>query len=182
MTAPTHLSPGQSGIRWLWIAALIIALDQLSKLWIVNNLELGQSISLLPVFDIFRTFNEGAAWSMFANAVGAQRWIFSSLAIVVSIALVIYLRRKVLATQYLLAFGLTLIVGGALGNLIDRMRLGHVIDFFLAHWGESRFPVFNVADSAISVGAALVVLDALFESRRERLAATAPKQASKQVE
>jgi signal peptidase II len=167
----------RSGIRLLWISALVIVVDQMSKWWIVHHLAIGQSIELLPVFAILRTFNLGAAWSMFADAGGAQRWIFTVLAIVVSAALIYWLRRLALATHTLLATGLALILGGALGNALDRLRLGHVVDFFFAHWGDSKFPVFNVADSAISIGAVLVVLDALHESRREKLAAQAPKQA-----
>ena len=177
MTDATHPPLAQSGIRLLWISALVIAVDQVSKWWIVHHLALGQSIELLPVFAILRTFNTGAAWSMFADAGGAQRWIFTVLAVGVSAALIYWLRRLALSTHTLLATGLALILGGALGNALDRMRLGHVVDFFFAHWGDSKFPVFNVADSAISVGAVLVVLDALHESRREKQATQATKQA-----
>ncbi len=177
MTDAPHPPLAQSGIRFLWISVLVIALDQLSKWWIVHNLEVGQTIPLLPVFSILRTYNLGAAWSMFADAGGAQRWIFTVLAVGVSVALVYWLRRLALSAHTMLATGLALILGGALGNALDRVRLGHVIDFFFAHWGDKTFPVFNVADSAISVGAALVVLDALRESRREKQAAQAPKQA-----
>jgi signal peptidase II len=167
----------QSGIRLLWISVVVIAIDQLSKWWIVHNLEDGQSIELLPVFAILRTFNPGAAWSMFADAGGAQRWIFTALAIGVSAALVYWLRRLALSTHTLLGTGLALILGGALGNALDRVRLAHVIDFFFAHWGDSKFPVFNVADTAITIGAALVILDAIRDSHREKQAARAPKQA-----
>jgi signal peptidase II len=177
MSDAPNLPLAQSGIRLLWIAVVVIAIDQLSKWWIVSNLEVGQSIELLPVFAILRTFNTGAAWSMFADAGGAQRWIFSVLAVGVSAALIYWLRRLALSTHTLLATGLALILGGALGNALDRVRLAHVIDFFFAHWNDAKFPVFNVADSAITVGAALVVLDALRESRREKQAAQTPKQA-----
>jgi signal peptidase II len=172
----TNLSLDQSGIRCLWISAAVLAIDQISKWWIVSNLEVGQSIELLPVFAILRTFNTGAAWSMFADAGGAQRWIFTVLAAIVSVALVYWLRRLALSTHALLCSGLALILGGALGNALDRARLGHVVDFFFAHWKDARFPVFNVADSAITVGAVLVVFDALLESRRDKQAAQAPKQ------
>jgi signal peptidase II len=177
MTNFTNPPLVQSGIRLLWIAVVVVAVDQLSKWWIVHNLELGQSIELLPVFAILRTFNTGAAWSMFADAGGAQRWIFTVLAVGVSAALIYWLRRLALSTHTLLATGLALILGGALGNALDRVRLGHVIDFFFAHWKDAKFPVFNVADSAITVGAVLVVLDALHESRREKQAAQATRQA-----
>ena len=177
MTDASHPPLAQSGIRLLWISVLVIVIDQLSKWWIVSNLEIGQSIELLPVFAILRTFNTGAAWSMFDHAGGAQRWVFTVLAVGVSVALVYWLRRLAVSTHTMLAAGLALILGGALGNALDRVRLAHVIDFFFAHWGNSTFPVFNVADSAITVGAVLVVLDALRESRREKQSAQAPKQA-----
>lgn len=157
-----------TGIRWLWISGAVIVLDQLTKLWIVASIPVGHSNYVLPVLNIIHTYNPGAAWSMFANAGGAQRWIFSALAIVVSVVLVYWLRRLALATHALLIAGLTLILGGAIGNVLDRLRLGHVVDFIQVHWNDSYFPAFNVADSAISVGAAFVILDALLEGRRER--------------
>lgn len=170
MNTYTSLPASQSGIRWLWIAAGVILLDQLTKFWVVSTLALEQTVPVLPVFSIHRTFNEGAAWSMFANAGGAQRWVFSALAVGVSIGLVVWLRRLALASHALLITGLTLILGGAIGNVIDRLRLGHVIDFLLFFWNNSRFPAFNIADSAITVGAGLVILDAILEGRRERQA------------
>jgi signal peptidase II len=127
---------------------------------------------VLPVLNIIHTYNPGAAWSMFANAGGAQRWVFSVLAVVVSAVLVYWLRRLALSTQRLLIGGLTLILGGAIGNVLDRLRLGHVVDFVQVHWNDSYFPAFNVADSAISIGAVFVVLDAIRESQRERRAKT----------
>jgi signal peptidase II len=167
MSAPT-ISFRESGLRWAWMAAIVVVLDQLTKYWVVSTMYLEERIVVLPVFDIFRTFNEGIAWSWFANAGGAQRWVISALAIVVSIVLVYWLRRLALATHTLLITGLTLILGGAIGNVIDRLRLGHVIDFLSAHWGNAYFPAFNVADSAITLGAVCVILDALRETLRER--------------
>ena len=158
----------ESGLRWWWIAAVAIVLDQLTKLWIVDSIPNGGSVTVLPVLNIIHTYNPGAAWSMFANAGGAQRWVFSGLAVVVSVVLIYWLRRLQLSAQALLAAGLTLILGGAIGNVIDRLRLGHVVDFVQVHWGNSYFPAFNVADSAISIGAVFVVLDALREAQRER--------------
>src|SRR5262245_13535740 len=109
----------QSGIRWMWIAALVIVADQLSKIWIQENVVLWKEvIELLPVLNIHHTFNTGAAWSFCADCGGAQRWIFSGLAVVVSVVLLVWLRRLSLATNKLLITGLTLIVGGAIGNLI----------------------------------------------------------------
>jgi signal peptidase II len=158
----------ESGLKWWWLAAAAIVLDQLTKLWIVDSIPNGGSVTVLPVLNIIHTYNPGAAWSMFANAGGAQRWVFSGLAVVVSVVLVYWLRRLSLASQGLLVTGLTLILGGAIGNVLDRLRLGHVVDFVQVHWGNSYFPAFNVADSAISVGAVFVVLDALLEAKRER--------------
>jgi signal peptidase II len=123
---------------------------------------------LLPVLDIVLTYNTGAAFSMLADAAGWQRWLFVALALGVSVTLVVWLRRLAAATQGLIACGLALIIGGALGNMLDRLRLGHVIDFVHAHWGQHYFPAFNVADSAITVGAALLLLDALREARGGR--------------
>jgi signal peptidase II len=173
MNETTSIPIASSGVRWLWIAAFVIVLDQLSKLWIQGSMELYESIEVLPVLNIYHTFNPGAAWSFLAHADGWQRWMFSALAIAVSAGLVVWLRRLALAQQALLIAGLTLIVGGAIGNLIDRLYLGHVVDFILVHWGNSYFPAFNVADSAISVGAALVVFDSLRDAVRERRAKAA---------
>jgi signal peptidase II len=163
----------ESGHRWLWITLAVVVVDQLTKLWVVAAVPFKQLIYVLPVLDITYTVNTGAAWSMFANWGGSQRWLLSALAIGVSVVLVFWLRRLKLATHSLLIAGLTLILGGAIGNVIDRLRLGHVVDFVHAHWNESSFPAFNVADAAISIGAACVILDALFESRRAKRAAAA---------
>jgi signal peptidase II len=169
----TPLSWKESGHRWLWIAALVVVLDQLTKFWVVATIPFKQLVYVLPVLDITYTVNPGAAWSMFADSGGTQRWLLSALAIGVSVVLVIWLRKLKFSAHTLLIGGLTLILGGAIGNVIDRLRLGHVIDFVHAHWNESSFPAFNVADAAISVGAACVILDALFESRRAKRTAAA---------
>jgi signal peptidase II len=161
---------GASGIRWLWISLLVIVVDQLSKLWIERTFELGDTIAVLPVLDIVRAHNTGAAFSFMAGAGGWQRWAFSVLAVGVSIALVFWLRKLALATHALLVFGLALILGGAIGNVIDRIEHGYVVDFVHAHWGAAYFAAFNVADAAISIGAVLVILDALLEGRRKKSA------------
>jgi signal peptidase II len=105
---------------------------------------------------------------MLADAAGWQRWVFVALALAVSVTLIVWLRRLAAATHGLIACGLALIVGGALGNMLDRVRLAHVIDFIHAHWGAYYFPAFNVADSAITVGAGLLLLDAWREARAAR--------------
>ena len=168
MNSVATVSIGQSGIRWLWISLLVIVTDQLSKLWIERTMVLGDSFTVLPIFDIVRANNYGAAFSFLDDAGGWQRWAFTVLAIGVSIALVIWLRKLALATQGLLAFGIALILGGAIGNVIDRVEHGYVVDFVHVHWGMHSFPAFNVADSAISIGAVLVILDSLLEGRRAR--------------
>ena len=173
MNESKHIPIAASGLRWMWIAAAVVVLDQLSKLWIQGSMQLYESIEVLPVLNIYHTFNPGAAWSFLAHADGWQRWMFSALALGVSAGLVVWLRRLPLASHLLLVTGLTLIVGGAIGNLIDRLYLGHVVDFILVHWGNSYFPAFNVADSAISVGAALVIFDSLRDAVRERRARAA---------
>jgi len=173
MNDASNIPIAKSGIRWLWIALLIIVADQLTKVWIQRSLELYETIEVLPVLNIYHTFNRGAAWSFLATADGWQRWMFSLLAIGVSVALIVWLRRLATASQPLLVAGLVLIVGGALGNLIARLYLGHVLDFISVHWGDAYFPAFNVADSAISVGAALVIFDSLREAVQERRAKAA---------
>jgi signal peptidase II len=116
------------------------------------------------VSDLGRAHHVGAAFSMFATASGWQRWVFSALAVVVSVALIVWLARLERRAN-LLAAALALILGGALGNVYDRLRLGYVIDFIQVHWQQHYFPAFNVADSAITVGAVLLVIDALLSGR-----------------
>jgi signal peptidase II len=115
----------------------------------------------LPVLEITRLHNPGAAFSFLAGAAGWQRWLFTALALIVSAALALWLRRIERGTT-VLACAVALILGGALGNVIDRLRLGHVIDFIYVHWGQHYFPAFNVADSSICIGAALLLLDTWF--------------------
>ena len=170
MNATATVPIAASGVRWLWISLLVIVVDQLSKLWIERTMVLGDSFVVLPILDIVRAHNTGAAFSFLADAGGWQRWAFTLLAVGVSTVLVFWLRKLSLATQGLLAFGLALIVGGAIGNVIDRVEHGYVVDFVHAHWGTHYFPAFNVADAAISIGAVLVILDSLLEGRARRKA------------
>lgn len=157
-----------SGLPWIAVTVVSIVLDQVSKLWITRNLELYETVPVLPVLQITRAHNSGAAWSFLADAGGWQRWMFSGLAIVVSVVIITWLRRIDRTRQRLLPLGLTLIMGGALGNVIDRLRLGHVVDFVWVHWNAHYFPAFNVADACITVGAALLLYDAFFDAREER--------------
>jgi signal peptidase II len=155
-----------TGWRWLPVTAAVIGLDQFTKLLVVHHVKLYSSIHVLPVLDISLRYNRGAAFSFLEGASGWQRWFFTVLALVVGGAILIWMRRLHGAKQWLLSLSLAFILAGALGNMIDRLRIGHVIDFIVAHWGHAEFPAFNVADSSITVGAALLLLDALFESRR----------------
>lgn len=158
-----------SGWRWLPLTVALIVIDQITKLLIVQNFNYGERLNLLPVLDLTLAYNTGAAWSFLAAESGWQRWMFTGLAIAVSVVLLVWLKRLKARSQGLLACALSLILAGALGNVIDRVRLGHVIDFILAYWDEHAFPVFNVADSAITIGAALLLLDAFLESRRPKV-------------
>lgn len=154
--------------NWLWLAVVVMALDQWTKSLIVDQFEEFDRVVLLPILEIMRLHNEGAAFSFLSTAGGWQRWMFIGLGVVVSAAILVWLRRLPAKGQGLLAAGLSLILGGALGNVIDRVLWGHVIDFIRVHWDEHYFPAFNVADSAITIGAALVILDNLLELDRTR--------------
>jgi signal peptidase II len=155
-----------SGWRWLPVTIAVIGIDQLTKLLVVQHVVLYSSITLLPVLDISLRYNRGAAFSFLEGASGWQRWFFTALALGVSGAIVVWMRRLKSGAQWLLCLSLAFILAGALGNVIDRLRLGHVIDFVVAHWHHAEFPAFNVADSSITIGAALLLIDALLESGR----------------
>ena len=155
------------GAAWLMLSVMVVIIDQLSKSYIAAHVGEFERIVVLPVLDITRMHNVGAAFSFLAGASGWQRWMFIGLAVIVSVAIVIWLLRLPPHASPLLSCGLALVLGGALGNLIDRIRLGYVIDFIHAHWDRAYFPAFNVADSAITVGAACLLLDALFEGKRK---------------
>lgn len=149
--------------RWLWLSALVVVLDQLSKLWINDRFVYGEVFTVLSVFDLVHWHNEGAAFSFLADFGGAQRWLFTGIALAASGWIVWLLSKH--AEQKLFAFALSLILGGALGNLIDRISYGYVIDFLLFHWNEHTFPAFNLADSAITCGAGLLIWDSFTEKK-----------------
>jgi signal peptidase II len=154
--------------NWLWLGVVTIALDQWTKWMVIERFEEFDRVVLLPVLELMRLHNEGAAFSFLSNAGGWQRWMFIGLGVVVTAAILVWLRRLPAKGQALLAAGLSLILGGALGNVIDRVLHGHVIDFIRVHYEQHYFPAFNVADSAITIGAALIVLDNLLELDRAR--------------
>ncbi|GAA4339470.1 signal peptidase II [Pigmentiphaga soli] len=151
---------------WLMIAGVVVVLDQLTKIVIDRTFAYGHRMELLPVLDLTRVYNRGAAFSFLAGAAGWQRWFFTALALVVAVVIVWMLARH--GHQRLFAWALALILGGAVGNVIDRLLHGHVVDFILAHYRGWFFPAFNVADSAITVGAVMLVLDELLRVRRSR--------------
>jgi len=163
------VAKGGSGAfqRWLWLAAAIVVVDQLSKFAILRSLSFGERIAVVPgLFDLTLVYNRGAAFSFLAGASGWQRWFFTGLGIAAAIFIVWLLARH--GSQRLFAFALALILGGAIGNVIDRIAHGQVVDFLLVYWQRFHWPAFNVADSAITVGAALLIVDELRRVRRGR--------------
>jgi signal peptidase II len=137
-------------MKWLWISLLVVVLDQATKLIAESLLTPHQAVNLLPFFDWYLTYNTGAAFSFLANAGGWQRWLFTAIAIVISVVIVQWIR-KLPPEETMTAFSLSLILGGAIGNLIDRVYLGHVIDYIQVWLGNYPWPAFNIADAAISV-------------------------------
>ena len=153
-------------LPWLGVAAIVILLDQFTKTLIVGSFQLGGSHTVTSFFNIVRWHNTGAAFSFLAGAAGWQRWFFVGLGAAAALFIVWMLRSH--AGQRLFSWALALILGGAIGNVIDRLLHGYVVDFIQAHYANSYFPSFNVADSAITVGAALLILDELRRVRRAK--------------
>ncbi|NMZ68503.1 signal peptidase II [Pseudomonas peli] len=153
-------------LAWLWLSLLVFVVDQASKFWFDNNLSMYQQIVIIPdYFSWTLAYNTGAAFSFLADAAGWQRWFFAAIAVVVSGVLVVWLKRLKPGETWL-AVALALVLGGALGNLVDRVVFGHVVDFILLHWHQQwYFPAFNVADMAITGGAILLALD-MFKSEK----------------
>lgn len=158
---------GSSLLPWLGVALIVIVLDQITKTLILQYYQYGDSTYVTSFFNIVRAHNTGAAFSFLAGASGWQRWFFIGLGFVAAIFIVWMLRGH--GGQKMFAWALSLILGGALGNVIDRLLHGYVVDFIQVHWGaQYYFPSFNVADSAITVGAALLILDELLRVRKAR--------------
>ena len=151
-------------LRWLVVAAIIIALDQLTKTLILGYFQLGDSRYVLPLFNVVRVHNTGAAFSFLAGASGWQRWFFVALGIAASAVITWMLVKH--PTQKLFCFAIAMILGGAIGNVIDRLIHGYVVDFIQLHYAGRAFPSFNVADSAITLGAICLVLDELLRVRK----------------
>ena len=159
----------RGGIRlmhWLAIALVIVLVDQFTKLLIVGSMQLGESTPVTTFFNIVRAHNSGAAFSFLADASGWQRWFFTGLGAVASVVMVVLLRSH--ASEKLFCFAISCVLGGAVGNVIDRVLYGYVVDFLDFHWMAMHFPAFNVADSAITLGATCLILDEILRVRRSR--------------
>lgn len=158
---------GNSGmLQWLGLAFILILLDQFTKVLIVGAYRLGDSTYVTSFFNVVRVHNRGAAFSFLSDASGWQRWFFTIVGLVAAVVIVWMLRSH--AGQRLFSFAISCILAGALGNVIDRLLYGYVVDFLDFHWRGMHFPAFNVADSAITIGAACLLLDELLRVRRTR--------------
>ena len=162
------MAAGRTTPLWIWlaIALAVVVLDQFTKTLITRSFQLNDIRTITPFFDLVRAHNTGAAFSFLAGASGWQRWFFIGLGAVAAVFIVWLLARH--RDQRLFCWALALVLGGAVGNVVDRILHGHVVDFIQVHWGGAYFPSFNVADSAISIGAALLILDELRRIRRAR--------------
>ena len=149
---------------WLGLAAVVFLLDQFTKTLILGYYQLGDSTYVTSFFNIVRVHNTGAAFSFLASAGGWQRWMFTGIGVAAAVFITWMLRTH--AGQTLFSLAMTLILGGAIGNVIDRMMHGYVVDFLDFHWAGRHFPAFNLADSAITLGAVLLVLDELRRMRK----------------
>ena len=166
--ARSNFAPRAAGSFWPWIgwAVFILIIDQLTKTLILGAYRLGDATPITGFFSIVRAHNTGAAFSFLAGGSGWQRWFFTAIGLA-AVAFILWLLKSH-AGQRLFSFALACIMGGAIGNVIDRLVHGYVIDFLDFHWRGMHFPAFNVADSAITVGAACLILDELLRVRRAR--------------
>lgn len=162
--AKTAGAPGL--LPWLSLALLIMVLDQLSKVLILGAFQFGEATPVTSFFNLVRVHNSGAAFSFLAGASGWQRWFFTGVGAVATVFIVYMLKAH--PGQKLFCFALACILGGAVGNVIDRLLHGHVIDFLDFHWAGWHFPAFNVADGAITIGAICLIADELLRVRRSR--------------
>ena len=149
---------GRAGLPWLWLSLLVIGIDQASKLFVLAQLADFSRVPVIPgFFDWTLTYNEGVAFSMFRDGAGLQRILLSAFAVLVSIGFAVWLTRLPRHDRWS-ALAISMVIGGAIGNVIDRLRLGHVVDFILVYWRDWSWPAFNVADSCIVVGAIVLVM------------------------
>ncbi|MCG8537227.1 MAG: signal peptidase II [Pseudomonadales bacterium] len=158
MTETAQQEQATGMLKWLWLSAVVFVLDQITKWLAVDAFVLYERMEILPFFNLTLAHNYGAAFSFLADHGGWQRWFFTAIAGGVSVALVIWLKRLP-KNDWWIAVSLALILGGALGNVYDRVLLGYVVDFLDFHWAGYHFPAFNIADSGITVGAAMMIID-----------------------
>ena len=156
------MSQGAGMLRWLWLSLIVIVLDQATKQWFESSFMVYEVVNVLPFFNLTLVYNEGAAFSFLSDQSGWQRWFLAAVAAVVTSVLVLWLR-GLQQQEKLTAISLGLIIGGAVGNLIDRLLFGHVIDFLDFYIGQYHWPAFNIADSAIFIGVVLMIYDVLFD-------------------
>jgi signal peptidase II len=154
-------------LKWIWLAVVVVIFDQLTKYIASASLEMYQPIAVMPMFNWTLMHNTGAAFSFLHDAGGWQRWFFAVIALVVSAVIVLWIKRLE-QHEKLQAIALALILGGAIGNVIDRVWLGYVVDFIDVYYGLMHWPAFNIADSAISIGVVLIIIDSIREYRAER--------------
>jgi signal peptidase II len=157
----------ESGLRWLWLALLIVLFDQATKLYVANSFKLFETVKFVPYLQWTYVHNPGAAFSFLSDAGGWQRWFFAFIALAIS-GLLIYWLRELPRQMRLQGISFALVLGGAVGNLIDRIYLGYVIDFIDFYVGDWHWPAFNIADSAICIGAVLLVIDSLKSAPKEQ--------------
>lgn len=157
-----------SGLRWLWLTLVCLVLDQVTKHWVAGYFDLGESLNILPIFSLTYVHNLGAAFSFLADQGGWQRWFFTTIAAIASIVFIVWLA-KTPKSQTILSIAFALMLSGAMGNLIDRVLFGYVIDFLDFHWSGNHFPAFNVADSVIFIGAALMILDSFTAESKDSM-------------
>ena len=169
MTRP--VIQGKTALIWVWLSAIVVALDQFVKWYVVDSFSLYEILPVGPFLDLTRLHNEGAAFGILAGAGGWQRWFFLVLAGAIAVAIVFWLRAMPARGQEWLAIGLAMILGGAVGNAWDRFIDGYVVDYLHFHWGDAYFPAFNVADIGITTGAIMLIIDALLDGRRRKAAA-----------
>ncbi|MGB5542039.1 MAG: signal peptidase II [Gammaproteobacteria bacterium] len=160
-TDPRTGQKRRSGLIWLWLSAVILVADQISKWMIVQSIELYERIPVIGLLDITHLRNTGAAFSFLSDAGGWQRWFFIILAILVTVLVVVWLSRLPARGKSWLCAALALVVGGAVGNVVDRILFGYVVDFISVHYAGWYFPAFNVADSAITVGAIVLLIESV---------------------
>ncbi len=166
MAVQETAKPKPNALSWLGVSLLVLVLDQLTKLWVLRSLPEFQPVTVIEgVWNWYRTYNTGAAFSLLGDAGGWQQYLFSGFAVAISAVLAWWLARTP-RNDWRTALPFSLVIGGAVGNLLDRLQHGHVVDFIQWHWRGHYWPSFNVADSAIFVAAAILIATSLFQPRK----------------